>query len=510
MIDPRPILGLRAVRMLRELARKWWRLEIGLADAAGRVLEDSWGPVPPGGNDFCRAVQGAAKGRKRCTKSVREVQTQLRRNQLASGVVVHTCHLGLSMVACPIRTQDAERGLLFACGFSVRDLSRTRVGRLRGGAQDLVGKRFSLDGERVPVLTREELARLSDLLKYCAEEAATSELGALSPVRSTQMGGLEAFADIVARSRGMRRVLTKLGEAAGTANPVLLVGEAGTGKRTLARALHQASPRRSQPFEIFTGSPDPTATENRLFGLMRGASLGRPGLVEAANPGSLYLAAGSWSVPAVQVKLLRLLQEGSLVPLGGQRPVEVDTRLVLGMEGEFDAQVAAGHLRRDLADRLAPHLVLVPPLRERREDLAELIAVIVAKNTRGRVPIKLLPATVDLLVRYHWPGNAAELEEEVRQLAGLAEQDGTSPPESVSMRIRQAAGYGSAALTKALKGTWKLKQAVAILERELIHEGLVRTRWNKSQLARQLGISRTNLLTKLLRYDLERDKKQEE
>ncbi len=511
MEDPRRFLSLRSVAMLRELVRRWWRLEVGLTDPAGRVLSDTWRPVPPDGNDFCRAVRSSSRGQRRCLKSVREIQQRLRRNPRERSPLAHTCHLGLSMAAAAIRHQGRDLGLLFTCGYSARELSRTRIGRLRGAVADLRGRRYVLEGERVPVLGREDQDRLFDLLEYAADEAAAFEAGLLRrPEPAAPTGaGADAFADIVAHSAPMRAAIEGLREAAPTDEPVLLQGEPGTGKRALARALHQASTRRAAAFEVFEGSPDPLTAEHRLFGQIRGGSLGRVGAIERAGAGTLYLCAGSWEEAPLQVQLARYLREGTLVPAGAAKPIEAEARLVLAMEEDFDSAQTSGRLRRELAARLAPRRIRVPPLRARREDLPGLIGLLLERAPRADPgPLVLSPSVIDLLVRYDWPGNAAELEEEIRQLVRQAKSGREPTTEAVSMRIRQAAGHGFQALSKALGGTRDLREAVAILERELIHEGLVRTRWNKSQLARELGISRSNLLAKLERYGLESPKKE--
>ena len=509
MEDPRRFLSLRSVAMLRELVRRWWRLEVGLTGPAGRVQADTWRPVPPDGNDFCRAVRSSSRGQRRCLKSVREIQQRLRRNPRERSPLTHTCHLGLTMVAATVRHQGRDLGLLFTCGYSARELSRTRIGRLRGAVADLRGKRFNPDGERVPVLGREDQDRLFDLLEYAAEEAAAFEAGLLKRPEPSQLSilGQDAFSGIVAHSAPMRAAIERLREAAQADGPVLLQGEPGTGKRALARALHQASARRAAAFELFEGSPDPLAAEHRLFGQVRGGSLGRVGALEKAGAGTIYLSAGSWHSPPLQVQLARYLREGTYVPAGADKPLEADARVVLALEEDFDGALSSGRLRRELADRLAPWRVQVPPLRARREDLPDLIDLLLARGPGGQAEgLRLAPSVLDLLVRYDWPGNGAELEEEIRQLARRAKGGRQPTTEAVSMRIRQAAGHGFQALSKALGGTRNLRKAVAILERELIHEGLVRTRWNKSQLARELGISRSNLLAKLARYGLETPK----
>jgi DNA-binding NtrC family response regulator len=503
MDDPRRYFGLHTITMLRDLIRKWWQVDIGFVDASGQLLDQVWGDVPPAGNDFCRAMLSSTSGSRRCLSSIREIHRRLRRELSVQGTVSHSCHLGLQMVASPVHAQERYRGFVFACGFSSRELSRTRVTRLRGTLSEFLSKKSSLEGERIPVLGREDTERLKDLLAYGSREMAAFEQE-LSRRESVEVAETQvAFEGIIDGSPAMAEMLGHLKKLALQPCPILLVGEAGTGKRELARAVHLSSPRRRAPFRELDGSPDPSAAESKLFGQVRGGGLGRTGTLDSARGGTVYLSSGSWLVLPVQLKLLRLLQEDTFVPVGANRPVEADVRLVFGLEGDFDSEIGQAHLRRDLADWLAPYLVKIPPLRERKEDLGSLADLFIRRYALAGHPLPVLhPDTLTLLQRYQWPGNATELEEEIRNLIRLSGRGGPLVTSAVSLHIRENVGDGSRALTNALKGTKNLKEAIELLERELIHEGLVRTRWNKSLLARQLGISRSNLLAKLDKYGL--------
>jgi DNA-binding NtrC family response regulator len=261
---------------------------------------------------------------------------------------------------------------------------------------------------------------------------------------------------------------------------------------------------------VFEGSPDALAAEAKLFGQVRGGPLGKVGVLESTRGGTVYLQPGSWTAATLQVKLLRLLQEGTMVPVGSDRPAEADVRLIFGLQTDPEKEVAKGRLRRDLAEWLAPHRLDVPPLRERQEDIGPLGELFISQYLSGKEPPPSLhPEALALLQRYHWPGNAAELKEEIRSLLTLSEKERSDvlPPEHVSLRIRESAGGTSQALARALDDTQNLRQAVEILEKQIIHEGLIRTRGNKSHLARQLGISRSNLLMKLAKYGLDRPEK---
>ena len=505
MEDPRRYLGLHTVGMLRELIRKWWQVDIGLADDSGRLVDDAWGNIPPSGNDFCRALLSSGRGKKKCLRSIREINAKLSASSPRQEAVAHVCHLGFGMAASALHARERYRGFVFACGFSSRELSRTRLVRLRGTVKEIGSPETGLAGERVPVLSREDVERMKDLLAYGAREMERfdRDLDFRQTLPSAKQPS--ALPGIVSRSRAMAETCKRLVALSTSGAPLLFCGADGTGKRILARAVHQTSTRRKGPFVVFASNGPAHTREIELFGHVRGGSIGKLGAIERARGGSAYLPAGTWAEPEIQVKLLRLIRENTIVPVGSDGPVEADVRLLLSHDGDFEHEAAAGSIRQDLADKLSDGIVRVPPLARRSEDLDELIRLFVERYKHpGRQAPRIGSDVLSLLKRYSWPGNANELESEIRTLLNLCPGGETIAPEHVSLKIRQAVGHGSKPLADALEKARDLKSAIEVVERQMIQQGLVRTRFNKSRLARQLGISRSNLLAKIEKYGLEK------
>lgn len=294
--------------------------------------------------------------------------------------------------------------------------------------------------------------------------------------------------------------------------PVLLTGESGTGKELLARALHLASPRRAEAFvtENCGAVPD-QLLESELFGYKRGAFTGayedRIGLVKQADGGTIFLDEIGETTPAFQVKLLRVLQEGEVRPIGAPRPLAVDVRVVAATNRDLETEVRDGRFREDLYYRIAAITIQVPPLRERQMDIG-LIAQSFADETllaAGLRPARLDDDLLGCLAAYRWPGNVRELRNEVLRMVALGE-DGRLRAEDLSPRVLRAAAVDQEPELELLAGLdGDLKTRLDALEARIIRESLVRQRWNKTRAARELGLSRVGLRNKLARYGLEKD-----
>jgi transcriptional regulator with PAS, ATPase and Fis domain len=289
-----------------------------------------------------------------------------------------------------------------------------------------------------------------------------------------------------------------------TALPVVIYGESGTGKELVARAIHHNGPRRDRPFvsESCAAIPE-TLLEAALFGHVRGAFTGadaeRRGLFEVAHGGTLFLDEVGEMSPAMQAKLLRVLQSGEFRRLGGERSLKVDVRLLTASNRDLQRLVEEGKFREDLFYRLNVVRVALPPLRERRDDIPLLVEHFLAKHAKAnhKKPPKLERAALYKLVGYRWPGNVRELENEILRAAALGGEVITV----ADLSAQVAAGDPEAAFDSP--DDLGLKKRVERLERTLLREALARSNGNQSQAARLLGLSRFGLQKKLRRYHLE-------
>jgi len=299
---------------------------------------------------------------------------------------------------------------------------------------------------------------------------------------------------------------------------VLVTGESGTGKELMARAIHYSSSRADKPFVVENcGALPDELLESELFGCKKGAFTGayqdRIGLFEKANGGTVFLDEIGETSPAFQVKLLRVLQEGEIRPLGAQRTRSVDVRIITATNRDLEQDVRSGRFRQDLYYRLAAFPVHLPPLRERPMDIP-----MVAKQTLNQAAVsfdkKVTKFSKDVeavLLKYGWPGNVREMQNEIQRMVALTD-GGVVEMDVVSNRLKEGGGGDLVSLNRRLggqeearfEGDGSLKDQVEELEIQIIQTTLERYGWNISQTSNALGLSRVGLRSKLQRYGLAR------
>lgn len=317
------------------------------------------------------------------------------------------------------------------------------------------------------------------------------------------------WGEFVGQSQLMLDLYQLIRQVAPARSSVLVVGETGTGKELVARAIHHES-RRSGLFVAINCAAIPAdLLESELFGFRKGSFTGadkdRMGRFEVANRGTLFLDEITEMPMALQSKLLRVLQENAVERIGSHKPVEVDLRVVAATNRDPIHAIADGQIRQDLYFRLNVVRIDVPPLRERRDDIPLLAEHFLEKHSRelGRHPPKLARSTLDSLIGYAWPGNIRELENMMERAAVLAQGDSITlrqlPPE---VRESSASPAANVAHDEPMHESLVMEQQVETLERALIREALRRTSDNKSAAARLLEISERSLWYKIRKYGI--------
>jgi transcriptional regulator with GAF, ATPase, and Fis domain len=328
-----------------------------------------------------------------------------------------------------------------------------------------------------------------------------------------ELASREGFGRIVGVAKSWKSVLVQVSKVAPTETTVLLEGESGTGKEILARAIHRASSRPSGPFVAINAAALPDQLlESELFGYERGAFTGagaaKPGRVEQAAGGTLFLDEVGEMSPAVQAKVLRLLQEREFQRLGGTKVLRTDARIVAATNRDLKQAIARGAFREDLFYRLSVFEIALPPLRERVEDILPLTEVFLEElgPAVGRPVAGVSKEAKDLLLAYPWPGNVRELKNALERAAILCEGGlitAAHLPISVSGHeaLRAEAPAGAPAFPP---GGVDLES----MERAYVKEALAKARFNKSKAARLLGLTRAQLYSRIEKYGLgEEDKK---
>lgn len=307
---------------------------------------------------------------------------------------------------------------------------------------------------------------------------------------------------IIGKTAAMQRVFDLIARVAPTRANVLIVGETGTGKELVARAIHDASERARRPFIPANCSAlSETLLESELFGHVRGAFTGavqaKRGLFEAAKGGTLLLDEVSGLAPSTQVKLLRVLQERTITPVGSTEQVAVDFRLVAATNEDLGELVREGRFREDLYYRLNVFPIVVPPLRRRREDIPLLANAFRLRfaEEHGVEPPHILPETLSRMMAHDWPGNVRELEHSIERAMILHRGARTLPFEPAG-RQEQAFGGVSEHVSQARLGRWDLER----LEREHILAVLEDVGWHQARAAEILGVNRRTLYRKLRKY----------
>ncbi len=361
------------------------------------------------------------------------------------------------------------------------------------GAYDYISKPFKTDEVLLTLRKAEERERLK------AENLSLQK-------RITRIEEKYSFGNIIARSEAMRHVFDLVSKVADHKTTILVTGESGTGKDLIARAIHESGNRADAPMvSINCGGIPENLLESELFGYKRGAFTDavkdKPGRFEEADGGTLFLDEIGEMPPSLQVKLLRVLQEGEITPLGGVGSEKIDVRVIAATSKDLRKEVEAEKFREDLFYRINVMTIHLPALRERRGDIPLLVGYFIEMfNKKLKKDIEGLSSeAMPLLMGYRWPGNIRELENVIERAVLLAKGRWITP-EELPPSVTSDQSSPSSLIPE---GILSIKKASKIVERNLIFKALDLTGGNRTQAAKVLEISRPKLISKIKDYKLE-------
>ncbi|RJP79418.1 MAG: PAS domain S-box protein [Desulfobacteraceae bacterium] len=352
---------------------------------------------------------------------------------------------------------------------------------------------ISADGRRIPISVSTALLK-SRTGKVLGGAETFRDLSLVEELRKELKGRFQV-GDLVSRSPAMHKIFNLIPMLAASGSNVLIHGETGTGKEVIARAIHNQSPRKNKPFiAVNCGALPDTLLESELFGYKKGAFTGaskdKPGRFQIAEGGTLFLDEIGEISPALQVRLLRVLQERIFEPLGSVQPVKTDIRIIAATNQNLDEQIEAGAFRQDLYYRINVVKILLPPLRNRKEDIPLLIEHFISRFNRlqNKTITGVSPELLSILMGHDYPGNIRELENLIEHAfilctKGLLETDHL--PEEFMVGI------------PAITSQKDIKLTMRTVEAQVILEALNRNRNNRAAAARDLGIHKSTLFRKM-------------
>jgi two-component system response regulator PilR (NtrC family) len=366
---------------------------------------------------------------------------------------------------------------------------KTALQALELGARDYISKPFDVE---------EFLLQVDQILdETCPREGALH--------LRFQINGVST--PILGESSRMQEVFSLVSRIAPTGINVLITGESGTGKELIARAIHENSDRKDMPFRTINCGGIPEAlVESELFGYRKGAFTGagqaKPGLLETADQGTFLLDEVAELSPNLQVKLLRCLQDGTFIPLGGTESIQTDIRFIAASNRDVDTEVTEGGMREDLYYRLSGVRVHLPPLRERKDDLFVLADHLLERFCReqGKLIKGFSTGAKHKLRDYHYPGNIRELENIIERAVALETGPYITPPSLVI--YEQGPPQTCANGEQVLSGKLSLDQYLEQIDREVLSSALERTRGNKKKAAELVGLSFRQLRYRLSKHGI--------
>lgn len=504
--------SLRVIKKLRTIIGHWWNAEIIFADDNGNVKNIERNKMPDFDNKIFNMIMKSPRGLDLLTEACRSVVTQARSDKKFYHIWTET---GLACFVVPIFLDNNFSGIVLATSFFTEKTTEKDKERLYKVLRDFgyTSKEIEAGIANTKTILKDQLVYFDELVELVGSEIETlheeisSRENKISQLNK-ELGTRYRYDNMIGKSSVMQDLYNLLDKIKHSTSTVLIQGENGTGKELIAKAIHYNSPRKDKVFVVQNCSAfNDNLLESELFGHVKGSFTGavkdKKGLFEIANGGTFFLDEIGDMTLSMQVKILRVLQEGTFIPVGSTEPRKVDVRIIAATNKNLKEMIAKGEFREDLYYRINVINITVPPLRDRKEDILLLAEYFIEKHHKetGLTKKKLSKKLLAKLMEHNWPGNIRELENEIERLIVLAGDDPLIEAESLSERISTSS---FSEVKKTSKYSGKLKDAIEELERDLISEGLKNNNWNKSKLAKTLGISRASLISKVEKYSLDK------
>ncbi len=517
MINWEELKHIHVIRKLEGVLAQWFHTDIFFVDERGVVRNyDPRDKQREFKNPLTGALFFKEKAREAVLKAIADTNEKMFKS--TDPTMTFAGPLGFETVVVSRVAVDNEfLGSVYAFSYLDNPATAEALAKAREYCKELGVDAAAFDGAvaQMRVLAEGEKKYLCELVDLVAEEIVTfhteiSKREERISALNNQLGNRYSYDSMIGKSKPMQELYTMLDKIKNSESTVLVNGENGTGKELIARAIHFNSPRKGAQFVTVNCSAfNENLLDSELFGHVRGAFTGairdKKGLFESADKGTLFLDEIGDMSPTMQVKLLRVLQEGTLTPVGGTEQRKVDVRVVAATNRDLKEMIEQGAFREDLYYRINVINLLVPPLRDRKEDIPVLVDHFLARGCKEKnVPMKqFAKRALEKFFDYPWPGNIRELENEVERVIVLSAEDPRVAVDLLSQRIRD---FGENSKVQGVRVAGKLKDALEELEKTMIREGLRRTNWNKSRLAKELGISRAGLIMKVEKYGLDKRK----
>jgi transcriptional regulator with PAS, ATPase and Fis domain len=522
MIDWKSIKELHASKSLEKIIGNWYGLDVLYVDEQGRV-QFIHEPGYPFKSSFLKLQMSHSYGRDWLEADIEKVYEQFHGSQEGS-VEFNAFFPGTYGYAHKVMVDGEFCGAVFAYPyFTETSTSEDHVQAVQKMIECGISEADAKASvEKIKKFSGRFYAEMKDLIAIVADEVGTFHAEIYKRESrimdlNSEIGNKYRYHNLIGKSKRMQQVYHLLSKVSSSESTILIQGDNGTGKEMVAKAIHYNSTRKDSVFMAVNCSAfNDNLLDSELFGHVKGSFTGavkdKKGVFEVANGGTLFLDEIGDTSPSMQVKLLRVLQEGTFMPVGATTPKKVNVRVVAATNKPLKEMIAKGEFREDLYYRINVINVALPSLKERQEDIPVLMDFFLQKKCEeAGMPLKTFSKKcLEKMLDHKWPGNVRELQNEVERLVVLAGEDRTITPDMLSARILESSEsgggshHGGGSFLKGVNTSGSLKDALEELEILMIREGLKRCGFNKSKLAKELGISRAGLIMKVEKYGLDK------